>query len=110
MLIFNSCLKKYCVCFAANRICTSSCRCDGCRNYGPDLLEPSNNEITSQNHIFSPNYQCIPQAPIPAYSNSFAYFDLDQTVQMLAMQQRHIQAPTIDTAYEEKESNDIIAV
>ncbi|XP_026166961.1 spexin prohormone 2 [Mastacembelus armatus] len=30
----SGCLKNYCECYEANIMCTSSCKCVGCRNYG----------------------------------------------------------------------------
>ncbi|XP_034541400.1 spexin prohormone 2 isoform X2 [Notolabrus celidotus] len=29
----SGCLKNYCECYEANVLCTSSCKCDGCRNF-----------------------------------------------------------------------------
>jgi len=41
----SACLKKYCECFQAGVLCTSACRCDGCRNCaslgGPGPQGPS---------------------------------------------------------------------
>ncbi|KAM9754854.1 spexin prohormone 2 isoform 2-T2 [Menidia menidia] len=41
----SGCLKKYCECYEANIMCTSSCKCVGCRNYD-DSSPPALKEKT----------------------------------------------------------------
>jgi len=111
MLSFFSCLKKYCVCFAAKRACTDHCRCQGCQNDGSDVLANKQQyPLGSQNILCSPRHY-VPQAPIPAFTTSFPLFDLDQTVQLLATHTHPDAQTTVpEGGYEEKDTSDIVAV
>uniref|UniRef100_A0A665UZY3 CRC domain-containing protein n=1 Tax=Echeneis naucrates TaxID=173247 RepID=A0A665UZY3_ECHNA len=55
----SNCLKNYCECYEANIMCTSSCKCVGCRNYDCGS-ESSLREKTSMSNTPQDWLLCVP--------------------------------------------------
>ena len=54
----SQCVRKYCVCFAANLRCNNSCNCQGCKNQEGEVVNMNPNPLTIkklQNNIGKPS-------------------------------------------------------